>query len=97
MFPPLSAISAGTDQESVCQLTPGPGHAGAPGFGVWDIQSHAKSGRRRLAEELGLGQYRALFADQAIDSDVLPDLTDDDLVRLGVPLGHRERLLKAIN
>ena len=48
-------------------------------------------------EELGLGQYQALFADQAIDSDVLPDLTDDDLVRLGVPLGHRERLLKAIN
>jgi hypothetical protein len=48
-------------------------------------------------EELGLGQYRTLFADQAIDSDVLPDLTDDDLVRLGVPLGHRERLLKAIN
>jgi hypothetical protein len=48
-------------------------------------------------EELGLGQYRALFADQAIDSDVLPDLTDDDLVRLGVPLGHRKRLLKAIN
>ena len=31
-------------------------------------------------EELGLGQYRALFSDQAIDSDVLPDLTDDDLV-----------------
>jgi class 3 adenylate cyclase/tetratricopeptide (TPR) repeat protein len=48
-------------------------------------------------EELGLGQYRALFSDQAIDSDVLPDLTDDDLVRLGVPLGHRKKLLKAID
>ncbi|KRR24546.1 hypothetical protein CQ14_31220 [Bradyrhizobium lablabi] len=48
-------------------------------------------------EELGLGQYRALFADQAIDSDVLPDLTDDDLVRLGVPLGHRKKLFKAID
>ena len=47
-------------------------------------------------EELGLGQYRALFSDQAIDSDVLPDLTDDDLVRLGVPLGHRKKLFKAI-
>src|ERR1700722_17001688 len=47
-------------------------------------------------EELGLGQYRALFADQAIDSDVLPDLTEEDLVRLGVPLGHRKKLLKAI-
>jgi class 3 adenylate cyclase/tetratricopeptide (TPR) repeat protein len=48
-------------------------------------------------EELGLGQYRALFADQAIDSDVLPDLTEDDLVRLGVPLGHRRKLFKAID
>ncbi|XIA67041.1 AAA family ATPase [Bradyrhizobium sp. TZ2] len=48
-------------------------------------------------EELGLGQYRALFSDQAIDSDVLPELTDDDLARLGVPLGHRKKLLKAID
>ncbi len=48
-------------------------------------------------EELGLGQYRTLFSDQAIDSDVLPDLTDDDLVRLGVPLGHRKKLFRAID
>jgi predicted ATPase/class 3 adenylate cyclase len=48
-------------------------------------------------EELGLAQYRALFADQAIDSDILPDLTDDDLERLGVPLGHRKKLIKAID
>jgi class 3 adenylate cyclase len=47
-------------------------------------------------EELGLGQYRALFADQAIDSDVLPDLTEEDLMRLDLPLGHRKKLLKAI-
>jgi len=38
-------------------------------------------------EGVGLGQYRALFSEQAIDRDVLPDLTDDDLSRLGVPLG----------
>jgi class 3 adenylate cyclase/predicted ATPase len=48
-------------------------------------------------EGVGLGQYRALFSEQAIDRDVLPDLTDDDLVRLGVPLGHRKKLLKAID
>lgn len=48
-------------------------------------------------EELGLGQYRALFSEQAIDHDVLPDLTDDDLVRLGIPLGHRKKLFKAID
>ena len=27
-------------------------------------------------EEIGLGQYRKLFSDQAIDRAVLPDLTD---------------------
>ena len=48
-------------------------------------------------EGVGLGQYRALFSEQAIDRDVLPDLTDDDLSRLGVPLGHRKKLLKAID
>jgi hypothetical protein len=47
-------------------------------------------------EGVGLGQYRALFSEQAIDRDVLPDLTDDDLARLGVPLGHRKKLFKAI-
>jgi class 3 adenylate cyclase/tetratricopeptide (TPR) repeat protein len=48
-------------------------------------------------EGVGLGQYRALFSEQAIDRDVLPDLTDDDLALLGVPLGHRKKLLKAID
>src|SRR3569832_448230 len=48
-------------------------------------------------EELGLGQYRGLFADQAIDSDVLPELTEDDLTRLAVPLGHRKKMLRAID
>ena len=65
------------------------------GFGIINLMQSLDVGA--WLEELGLGQYRALFADQAIDSDVLPDLTDDDLVRLGVPLGHRKRLLKAIN
>ncbi len=44
----------------------------------------------------GLGQYEAAFRDAAIDMDVLPELTDADLEKLGVPLGHRKRLLKAI-
>ncbi len=47
-------------------------------------------------EELGLGEYAATFADNAIDEDVLSDLTDDDLEKVGVKLGHRKRLLKAI-
>jgi class 3 adenylate cyclase/predicted ATPase len=45
---------------------------------------------------LGLGQYETTFRDSEIDAEVLPDLTDGDLGQLGVPLGHRKRLLKAI-
>ena len=45
---------------------------------------------------LGLAQYVELFAANAIDVEVLPDLTDDELKLLGVPLGHRKKLLKAI-
>ena len=45
---------------------------------------------------LGLGQYEAAFRESEIDAEVLPDLTDGDLSQLGVPLGHRKRLLKAI-
>jgi SAM domain (Sterile alpha motif) len=45
---------------------------------------------------LGLGQYEATFRDSAIDVDVLADLTDGDLEKLGLPLGDRKRLLRAI-
>jgi class 3 adenylate cyclase len=46
---------------------------------------------------LGLGQYEALFRANEIDADVLPELTEVDLEKLGVPLGHRKRLLRAIS
>jgi class 3 adenylate cyclase len=45
---------------------------------------------------LGLGRYEAAFRENEIDAEVLPDLTDADLEKLGVPMGHRKRLLKAI-
>jgi len=45
---------------------------------------------------LGLEKYEALFRENEIDADVLPELTQLDLEKLGVPLGHRKRLLKAI-
>ena len=45
---------------------------------------------------LGLGHYEAAFRDNAIDVDVLPELTESDLGQLGVRLGDRKRLLKAI-
>ncbi|HEX6142608.1 MAG TPA: adenylate/guanylate cyclase domain-containing protein, partial [Geminicoccaceae bacterium] len=47
-------------------------------------------------ERIGLGEYAGAFAEAAIDLDVLPDLTEADLADLGVRLGDRKRLLKAI-
>src|SRR5271157_2664305 len=45
---------------------------------------------------LGLSRHETAFSDNSIDADVLPDLTDGDLAQLGVNLGDRKRLLKAI-
>ena len=36
---------------------------------------------------LGLGQYEATFREHEIDADVLPDLTEADLEKIGLPLG----------
>ena len=48
-------------------------------------------------EQLGLGQYGRVFAENDIDVSVLGQLTDSDLKELGVSsLGHRKRLLAAI-
>ncbi|TPL02936.1 hypothetical protein FJ938_18945 [Mesorhizobium sp. B2-4-14] len=44
---------------------------------------------------LGLEQYGQAFRDNAIDAEVLPELTDADLEKLGMLLGHRKRFLKA--
>jgi class 3 adenylate cyclase len=45
---------------------------------------------------LGLERYVQTFRDHEIDTDVLPDLTDADLEKLAIPLGHRKKLLRAI-
>ncbi len=47
-------------------------------------------------ERLGLERYAAVFAEQQIDLEVLPELTEHDLEKLGVALGPRKKLLKAI-
>jgi class 3 adenylate cyclase len=48
-------------------------------------------------EKLGLGQYAQRFAENDIDFDILSDLTDQDLEKIGVTsLGHRRKLLRAI-
>jgi class 3 adenylate cyclase len=47
-------------------------------------------------KQLGLTQYASVFAENDIDEEVLPELTDAELEKLGVTLGHRKKLLKAI-
>jgi class 3 adenylate cyclase/predicted ATPase len=51
---------------------------------------------RDWLKSLGLGQYETKFRENEISDEVLPDLTEADLEKIGVPLGHRKRLLKAI-
>jgi class 3 adenylate cyclase/predicted ATPase len=45
---------------------------------------------------LGLARYEETFRNSDIDADVLADLTETDLEKLGISLGHRKKLLKAI-
>jgi predicted ATPase/class 3 adenylate cyclase len=54
------------------------------------------SGITAWLDGLGLGNYATIFVENAIDLDVLPDLNETDLERLGVALGHRKRILRAI-
>src|SRR5262252_6493220 len=46
---------------------------------------------------LGLPEYAERFAENGIDVSVLPHLTDQDLKDIGVPLGHRRKMLAAIS
>jgi class 3 adenylate cyclase/predicted ATPase len=45
----------------------------------------------------GLEQYSQQFADNDIDFDVLGDLTEADLEKLGLSLGHRRKLVRALD
>ena len=42
---------------------------------------------------LGLGQYAPRFAENEIDISVLRHLSDQDLKDIGIPLGHRRKIL----
>ena len=43
---------------------------------------------------IDLGQYEALFREHEIDANVLPDLVEADLEKIGGPLGHRKGLMR---
>ncbi len=47
-------------------------------------------------KELGLEQYAGVLVDNDIDFDILSDLSESDLEKLGLSLGHRRKLLKAL-
>ena len=47
-------------------------------------------------EKLGMSEYAERFTESDIDTSVLRDLTDQDLKELGVSLGHRRKMLRAI-
>src|SRR6516165_1346 len=54
---------------------------------------------RQIAEwlaKIGLERYKPAFIDNDIDVEVLCYLTDADLEKIGVSLGHRRKLLAAI-
>src|SRR4030095_366598 len=44
----------------------------------------------------GLEKYEPAFIENAIDFDVLPELSEDDLEKLGMPLGDRKRFIRAV-
>ena len=47
-------------------------------------------------EQLGMSEYTQRFAENRIDLSVLSDLTDQDLKELGIVLGDRRKILRAI-
>jgi class 3 adenylate cyclase len=47
-------------------------------------------------KKLGMSEYAERFAENRIDLSVLPDLTDQHLEKLGVALGDRLKILRAI-
>jgi class 3 adenylate cyclase/tetratricopeptide (TPR) repeat protein len=51
---------------------------------------------RAWLEELGLGEHAEAFEAEKIEVGDLADLRDDDLKALGLPMGPRKRLLRAI-
>ena len=47
--------------------------------------------------ELGLVHFIETFEANEIDAEVLPDLVEADLEKIGIPLGPRKKMLKAIS
>lgn len=59
-------------------------------------QNNKSSDIERWLQKIGLEDYIPVFASEEIDYEVLVELTDADLKEIGIPLGSRKKLLKAI-
>src|SRR5258708_35155115 len=59
-------------------------------------EPETEGGLKRWLEGVGLGHYTDLFAQHRLDLDVMGDLTEADLAELGLPLGDRKRLQRAM-
>lgn len=46
--------------------------------------------------QIGLERYELIFSENDVDLDVLPMLTEQELQDLGISLGHRKKLLRAV-
>ena len=51
---------------------------------------------QRWLDDRGLGQYHDLFANNDIDLECLSDIDDMSLAKLGIPLEHRNKLIKTV-
>ena len=56
----------------------------------------AMRGVTEWLELIGLSEYTQRFAENGIDLSIVRDLTDQDLKDIGVLLGHRRKMLRAI-
>jgi class 3 adenylate cyclase/predicted ATPase len=51
---------------------------------------------RQWLRTIGLDQYASLLAEHDIDDETVAELTESDLEKLGISVGHRKKILKAM-
>ncbi len=85
------------------QVRRNPEAGGSHALGRWELVAAQgdEDGPHRVVAAwlrgLGLEQYAPAFRDNNVDGEVLPALTADDLISIGVTsVGHRRKLLAAI-
>jgi class 3 adenylate cyclase len=100
----FTEIDSARSRKSIRQ-TWHPEHFGVPSPSPWSKARQATTralvaAMQQIADwlkELGMSEYAESFADNDIDISVLRELTDQDLKDLGVSLGHRRKMLRAIH